>query len=683
MMAFTYPVFLWGLLAVALPIVLHLFELRQPKRVAFTNVEFLREVKLVTARQRKVKHLLVLLTRIGLICSLVLLFAQPFIPAPLATVLPSDAIRVVVDTTPSMQTGPADAQTSFEKAIEEARQLPTAYPAEARFQLINSSSYSVSGTAFRSAVDQLQLTGAGRPVSSALARESATANQQLFVFSDFQKNDFSRQQLQETDSSTQVFLVPVAGENTQNIYVDSVLLDDAFIRRGTDLTLRIRLRNGGNAAVDKCQVKLLIGNRQAAAFRVSVPANGQETVAARVQLTDARTQLCRVEVDDYPVTFDNTFFFTLTPSPQIPVVDITNRELPATQRLYSNEALFAYSQRTGGRVASGLEAAQLVLVQELPRLEPQLREQLKQVVQRGGSVVVVPSAAPEAQGSYTDLFRELGVGPVTWEKPMTGGKPQRKEVSLPNRQDPFFRDVFGAQQRQVTMPTVAPVLHWARSTTDILRLREGEGYLSGFRSGRGMVYVFSAPFTGGYSDFTGHPLFVPVMYRLAMQSYKSTELPAYRLNQGSITLPGAASSGGREQVVKLVKDSLTLIPTQRNLAGDLRLEVPPGMREPGFYTLERAGRQVATLAFNVDKKESELAHYSAAELRQMWAGKPNIHVYEAREGSSIAARYRAERVGTPLWKYCVALALLCLLAEVLLLRFGGSRPPAAMPVAAG
>ncbi|QIX60606.1 hypothetical protein HER32_05155 [Hymenobacter sp. BT18] len=671
------------MLAVVLPIALHLFELRQPKRVAFTNVEFLREVKLVTARQRKVKHLLVLFTRIGLIGSLVLLFAQPFIPAPLTTILPNEAIRVVVDTTPSMQAGPADAQTAFEKGVEEARQLPTAYPTAARFQLLNSSRYSVSGTAFRSAVDQLQLTGSSRSVASALVQDGGTTNQQLFIFSDFQKNDYSREQLQNIDSATQVFLIPVAGASTHNIYVDSVWLDDAFIRSGTDMTLRIRLRNGGNMAAENTQVKLLLDNRQAAAFRVPVPANGQETVTARVQVTGTRAHLCRVEVEDYPVTFDNTFYFTLTPSPQIPVVDITSRDLPATQRLYSNEALFAYSHRVGGKATEGLAAAQLVLVQELPRIDPQLREQLKQVVQRGGSVVIVPSAAVEVQGSYAELFQELGVGPVTWEQPQAGRLPQRKEVALPNRQNTFFRDVFGAQQRQVTMPTVAPVVHWARSTTDILRLRDGEGYLSGFRSGRGMVYVFSAPFTGEYSNFTSHPLFVPVMYRLAMQSYKSTELPAYRLNQGLITIPGAAGSGDGEQVVKLVKDSLTLIPTQRSLAGDLRLEVPPGMREPGFYTLERAGRKIATLAFNVDKKESELAHYSAPELRQMWAGKPNIHVYEASEGTSIAARYRAERVGTPLWKYCVAVALLCLLAEVLLLRFGGTRSPAVAPVTAG
>ncbi|WP_231403219.1 COG1361 family protein [Hymenobacter guriensis] len=483
------------------------------------------------------------------------------------------------------------------------------------------------------------------------------------------------------DSTTQVFLVPVAGVATHNVYVDSVLLNDAFVRSGTDVALQIRVRNGGKTAAENSQVKLFVGDRQVGAFRVTVPANGQATLAARVQLTGNATQECRVEVEDYPVTFDNTFYFTLTPSPRILITDITSGGLPATQRLYSNESLFAYTHSRGTGGAS-LPTAQLALVQELPRIDVQLREQLKQVVQRGGSVVIVPPGTPEAQASYTELFRELGVGPVQWEPTAPGQKPQRREVAMPSRQNPFFRDVFGPQQRQATLPSVAPVLRWARSGTDILKLREGEGYLSGFQSGRGMVYVFAAPFSGEYSDFTSHALFVPVMYRLAMQSYRSTEQPAYRLNQGSIVVPAPPVSNATEQVAKLVKDSLTLIPTQRTVAGTLQLDIPPGMREPGFYTLERNGRKLATLAFNFDKRESELTHYSADELRQMWAGKPNIQVYDASAGTSVAARYRAERVGTPLWQYCVVGALVFLLAEVLLLRFGTRRQSAAgQPVA--
>jgi hypothetical protein len=127
---------------------------------------------------------------------------------------------------------------------------------------------------------------------------------------------------------------------------------------------------------------------------------------------------------------------------------------------------------------------------------------------------------------------------------------------------------------------------------------------------------------------------------------------------------------GGEQVYKLIKDSLSFIPAQRVQAGTLRFDVPAGMHEPGFYKLTRNNRPVATLAFNHDKHESELAAYSADELRQLIGpNQKNVQVYDASKGESVAARYKAERVGTPLWQYCLWAALTCLLAEVLLLRF--------------
>lgn len=249
---------------------------------------------------------------------------------------------------------------------------------------------------------------------------------------------------------------------------------------------------------------------------------------------------------------------------------------------------------------------------------------------------------------------------------------------MPSRQQAFFRDVFGAQPLAVTMPRVAPVLRWSRTGNDILRLRDGESYLASFTSGAGQVYVFSAPFASEYSDFASHALFVPVMYRMAMLSYQNEQLPAYRLTQGAVALklPVPSATGGRveEASYRLVRDSLTLIPAQRVAGSDLRLELPAGMDLPGFYQVQRNGKVLTTLAFNQDKRESELAAYSADELRKVIGpNRPNIRVVEGGAGRAGLAKLQAEQTGQPLWRYFLGLALLALLAEALLVRFGGRK----------
>ncbi|UOQ71879.1 BatA domain-containing protein [Hymenobacter cellulosilyticus] len=676
-MALTYPWFLLGLLAVAIPIVIHFFELRRPQRVLFTNVGFIREIKLVTARQRKLKHLLILAARIGFVSFLVLLFCQPFIPAPEQRQQAGGVVTAIIDSSPSMAVEGEDGQALFDHAIEQADELPAVYPASARYLLPTTSNSLLTQSAFQTSLQRASISGQAKSVTSLLDKSQRVADvRQTFVFSDFQKNTFDLRAI-SADSLNQTYLVPLPGKRAANVYVDSVLLDDAFVRSGSDIGLRVRLRNGGALAATDCQVKVFVGNRQVAAFRAAVNAHESTASTVRVRLESSAVQQCRVEVEDFPVTFDNTYFFTLQASPQIGILNVTGPRETAVSRVYRNESMFALSNNNSQTVDyNQLNAANLIVLEEVPRLGNALQENLLRAVNQGATLVIVPPAAgPDAQGEYSHLFRGLGIGGVQWQV-SPGSAPVLQDVAAPSLQNPFFQDVFSASNQRAVMPKVAPVLRWSRSGTDVLKMRNGDGFLAGFPSGKGNVYLFAAPFGAAYSNFTQHALFVPVMYRLAMRSYRSEQRLAYRLNQGTIAL-GVPVQGDKQQdepVVSLRKDSSTVIPAQRWEGGSLRLTLPAAVQEPGFYQVEYNNKVLTTLALNLSKAESELSYYSAAELRQLIGSKrPNIQVYEGGTDRSVAAHYKAQRVGTPLWRYCLLLALGCLLVEVLLLRFAGSR----------
>ena len=79
-MQFVNPGFLFGLFAIAIPVIIHLFNFRRFRKVYFTNVEFIQELKKETQKQSRLKHLLILLLRILAIVALVLAFARPYIP---------------------------------------------------------------------------------------------------------------------------------------------------------------------------------------------------------------------------------------------------------------------------------------------------------------------------------------------------------------------------------------------------------------------------------------------------------------------------------------------------------------------------------------------------------------------------------------------------------------------------
>jgi hypothetical protein len=665
---------------------IHLLQLRRPQRILFTNTGFIREVELTTMRRRKLQELLVLLARVLAIVFLVLLFCQPFIPAADGVgKVTAGAIGVLVDNSSSMQAAGQMQPQLVQEAVGGAAALGKSYGAGVHFKLVGQRGGSLGVAAYGLAVASQRITGQQRGWGEASVRDALQSEElgSLFLFSDFQKNEVGPAFWQGIRRSGEVVLVPQVARPAGNIYIDSVWLNDAFVRVRANVGLHIRLRNGGSEAVADCPVKVLLGGRQVATFRVAVGAGQASETAVQVQLTDTKLALGQVITGDAPVTFDNTYYFTMQPAAAIRILEIG--QVPITQRAYASEPLFTYAfAKPQALNYAALRQANLVLLSEMPQVDAGLREALAGVVRRGGSVVVVPTANPAARTSYHELFRALGVGGEQWVAP-AAGVPPRQELAMPSPRDPFFKDVFGAQPRQTIMPQVAPVLRLGQGGADILRLRDGEGYLTQYGNGAGRAYVFAAPFAKEYADFTAHALFVPVLYRLAMLSYHTDQQPAYRLTTGAVALtvsPTASRDARDEASYRLVHDSLTYIPVQRVQNGQLHLEVPADLRTPGFYQLINQGKVVTTLAFNADKRESELAAYSAAELRQLLgANHPNVRVLEGGARPEVIARYGAEQTGQPLWRYCLLVVLTCLLVEALLLRFGRPRAGAGLAAA--
>ena len=677
-MQLKYPWFLLGLLAVAVPIIIHLLQLRRPRRLLFTNTSFMRETELVVARHRKIQRLLVLLARILTIGALVIVFSQPFIPTMTNSKSGGGSgLDVLIDNSYSMQRTSIVKGSLFQEGLTSAEKLDLLNVKGSSIRLINPKNSGDKKEDYQTALANLKLSVHN---SFSIVSHNRVNNKEnknaLYVLSDFQKTALNEKFLEQFGAERQMVLVPLVGPPVENVYVDSVWLDDAFVRLRTNVGLRVRVRNGGNKVVRDCPVKVFLGSKQVSAFRVTVAAGQANTSVVQIQVADQDMALGRVVTEDSPVTFDNTYYFTLRPAAAVRVLEIG--EEPLTQGLYRNEPLFTYSFTTPRRLDYAvLRRADLVLLREVGQVDAGLRAGLQTVVQRGGSVTIVPSALALGHESYRQLFREMGLGAVQWET--NTGVPELREVAMPSAQELFFRNVFGAQPRVVTMPRVAPVLRWARTGTDILRLRDGESYLANFASGAGQVYVFSAPFAKEYSDFLAHALFVPVMYRMAMLSSHREQPLSYRLTQETVglelpdTTPGEAMSGerGDEANLRLVRDSLTLIPVQRVQGREVRLDVPKSLDVPGFYQVQRRGKVLTTMAFNQNKQESELAPYGADELRELIGpNRPNIRVLESGVDGTGLVKIQAEQTGQPLWRYFLAVALAALLAETLLVRFG-------------
>ena len=207
-MQFLYPTFLFALTALAIPIILHLFYFRRFKKVYFTNVRFLREVKEETSARSKLRNLLVLLMRLLAIGMLVFAFAQPFIPQNAEVKQGQKAISVFVDNSFSMAALSQNAPL-LERAKQRAREIVQAYGVEDEFQILTSDFEGrhqrlVSREDALNLIEEIRLSPASRELSKVLTRQQQALGtgradtQTAYVISDFQQNAADVQNFRDT-----------------------------------------------------------------------------------------------------------------------------------------------------------------------------------------------------------------------------------------------------------------------------------------------------------------------------------------------------------------------------------------------------------------------------------------------------------------------------------------------------
>ena len=689
-MSFLYPSFLWALLALSIPIAIHLFNFRRTKRVYFTNVAFLRTVETQTSSFRKLKQWLVLAARLLALTALILAFAQPFLPSKNADGLaPKGITSFYVDNSYSMQ-NELDNKRYLDLATGRLSDLLTVFKNIGTLQLL-SNDFSAAEQSLntseklRDRLTTLSLSHTPRSLQDVYNRQKNLASKQqgagdnqFFWFSDFQKSTVGAISELKVDSTDRLFLIPIQHTAEKNLYVDSVWLNTPFIRELQNNILYVKVSNAGSQESRNSVVKLYLDDAQVSTASVTVPASGSATASFNFSLKGKGYKKGRITFDDFPVTFDNDYYFVLNASPLIRIFHIYGQKNPANyiENVYANDSLFAFQSYSVQNVDVGLlKAADLVVLEGVERPIGTLRTELENFVRQGGSLAVIPPAAPDV-AQYSSFMGSLGLGGLTVGS--SAGAPQLVPLEAPSRQVPFFKDIFEESVRDETnlsLPSVASIWQWSGGGNALLRQRSGQVYLSQGSSGKGQVYLWGSPLATAYGTMGQHALFVPVMYKIAALSARA-ERTAYTFDEGvlSIQVPEGTATN---TIFTLQKDDVKVIPTQRLVGGRLILELPGSDQlsadqsvEAGYYTLTHDnGNAIALLALNHPSTESKLDSYSPDQLRELLAGRPNVKIFDTLNDGDFVREFEQQYVGSTLWKSFLYAALFFLLIEILLIRF--------------
>lgn len=134
-MNFTNPLFLYGLFALSIPVIVHLFNFRKAKKVYFSNTQFLKHVKETSSAKRRLKHYLVLVSRLLFVFFLVMAFAQPFLPAD-EEGFNNNSVTIYLDNSQSMSNHVNGDLSAMDDAIQYVNEIVGLYPRGTQFRLL-------------------------------------------------------------------------------------------------------------------------------------------------------------------------------------------------------------------------------------------------------------------------------------------------------------------------------------------------------------------------------------------------------------------------------------------------------------------------------------------------------------------------------------------------------------------
>ena len=676
LMSFANPAALWGLLLLAVPLVVHLFSFRTLKRVYFSNLQFLKEVKEESRRKSQLKHLLLLFLRMLAIAAVVLAFAKPQWgnQKAVATAGGLSHHAVFIDNSPSMSLEGSEGLL-LEQAKAAARSIAAQARPDDRFQLITQevlpiSQRWLSRDAFLDAVDGVQLSSRSHPLSLIYERQRALIlntserlRTQVYLLSDFQKS-VSDLEAMGVDSSMQLFLLQLNANSVANLYVDSCWLTQPLLRKNVPAKLVYRIRNGGEQAASGIRVQLRINEIQKGLSNVDVPANGQLIDTIAFSPDAVGLQKAVLSLDDRVFAYDDAWYMQMQVQEALPLLLLHEpKQTPYVTALFAEDDFIRLSKQLLSRLDyNTLSTYKAVVLDGVEQPGSGLVNSLKLMVDEGASVIIIPSANKN-QTPLNDMLSAFGAGNLT------DVVVQKQQVTALEVKDVLFEQTFSFLPEQLSLPAVNQYFGYQAKPDDrvLMRMTNGAPLLVRRAVGQGNVLLFLAALAPEWTDFQQHALFVPTLYRAALLGSSSSQL-AYRLGAAS-QLSLSAAGGVLNGLISLRNEQLNYLPEVRKQGNRLRLDLKSGELVPGHYQVHEDGKPVPNMgiALNGDAAESQLGSWSANDLSAM-AERAGWEWFEVSK-AELAGQFQISASDSALWKWLLLLVLVFLLLETLIIKF--------------
>lgn len=683
-MRFVYPEFLWALLALVIPIVIHLFNFRRYKTLYFSSLQFIQQVEQRSKSTQKLKNILILISRILAYTALIFAFAQPYFGVSDATnLLGKDVLAIHVDNSFSMSLKGAEGELLSE-AKESARKIISRAPLNANILL---STNSLDGIESRltnriDALDRIDKIESSPMVRSFDEVINWQKNQLINSFendrigrvqhiylSDFQKNTTRFEQLKKDSLSnyTPILLTP---QNRNNLSIDSIWFTSPMHKIGMNNELNIQVSNHSSESIQNVQLNFVLGTIKRSIF-LDIEANSKTTT--QLSYSDKAVGFVegKLSIQDKQMFADDDYYFSYSVPKKSQLVIVNGEDANASVgSVYSLDNFYAVKEINQGQYTQDLlQSTNLVVLNGVNDIPSGMGENLINFYENGGTVAIFPGKAISSSSinAFLSKLRLPALSKVV---------SQNSRIQKLNYKDPFFLGVFEKEKDNLSLPAVSRFYLTSESNAtgalNIIQLQNGKPLFLR-TDGEKQAFLYTSVLSSDFGSFTSDILFTTVLLRIAELSMRNGPVA---ITIGETNKYPIYSRLNDDKPIHLVGNGIDFIPRTEKNNGvtyiDLSGTEAIAQMKAGTYSI-RTDQELGNISLNYNRKESIIDCFTTeqilANLKEQ--GLLNTSMIEVSQGASVTDLQLNKRY--PYWKVFLIAALVFLIAEILLLKFFGTK----------
>ena len=633
-MSFLVPLFFAALVALGVPVLIHMIQRQRTEVIEFPSLMFVRKIPFHSLRRQRVRHWLLLLLRCAAMALLVAAFARPFFRSAVLVAVTGGSREVVilVDRSYSMGYG-----NRWEHARDAARDVVRDLAPDDQATLIFFDSGAQSGArstrdraSLLAAIDRAEL-GAGTTrygpalqLAQGIFEDSDQPRLEAFLITDFQRIGVDSAASTLLPPGTVLTAVSVADENeTPNVSVVGASVQRDVFSGRERAVVTARLANRGDETVER-RVVLELNSQEFESLPVTVEANSSATLTFAPFTLEDTAMPVSVRADADRLPDDDVFHFTVAPGDVVPVL-VVGGAGAADTNLYLLAALapgsspsFSVTVRSVDQVTTAdVAAAGVVVLNDVGLPGGQVGAAIARFVESGGGLWVVLGEQVRWPADTRDLL------------PGTIGEPADRDgrggtLVVSDYSHPVFEVFSAPRSGDLTTPRFFRYrpLDVGPDTAVLARFDNGAVALVEHTVGEGRVLVWASTINSFWNDFALKPIYPPFVHKVVEYLAAYTPPTPY-LTAGQVLdlsqYPAVADFDvlGGNLVVRDPSDDRVVVGSDGR-AGFIEL------LEQGFYEIRDtdAGDSVSVMvAVNVDLSESNLERVDPQELVAIATGR--------------------------------------------------------------